>query len=68
MKKHPIKGNSLTFAWGRYFRPHTEKGDYYYRLCLGKLSITFYTLDIDEFIHVMIQKGNKPNRAQRRKK
>lgn len=71
MKMHSIKGVSLVIAVGRWFRPHIEHGEYYFRLCLGWLSLTFYTMDIEEMITFMIQERNnlvKPNRKARRKK
>lgn len=45
-----MKGVSMTIAVGKWAKPHAAIGEYTARLCLGFLAITFYTLDIEEFM------------------
>lgn len=57
MKMHPMRGISLTLAVGKWARPHVLVADYSARLCLGFVAVTFYTLDIEEFINALMKKG-----------
>lgn len=59
MKMHPMKGISFTLAFGKWAKPHVGVGEYTARICLGFVALTFYTLDIEEFIVWL--KGGQPS-------
>lgn len=57
MKMHPMRGVSVTMAVGKWTRPHIQMGDYSARLCLGFVAVTFYTLDIERFVTLLIREN-----------
>ncbi len=50
MKMHPMTGVSLSIAIGRWATPHIKLGTYTARICLGFVGITFWTLDLEDFM------------------
>ena len=59
MRLHSMKGVSLTLAVGKWAKPHFAVADYSARLCLGFVALTFYTLDIEQFIEHLIATKRK---------
>jgi hypothetical protein len=52
-----MRGLSLTLAVGKWARPHIAVKEYTARICLGFVALTFYTLDVEEFIKYLIDKA-----------